>query len=354
MDPAIRLLFCLSVIFPGILSAQQTARYTYHVTDYPIGYLEYLPPNYDTGPEKFPLLIFLHGGSESGNGTQESLERVKAWGPPALIENGHDMCFTVNGEEQCFIVLSPQLYPNIYTWPYTVWQLMDHVLNGPIDYKIDPDRIYLTGLSRGGLGVYQYTASVFNNSNKLAAIAPIAAWSEDGDEGCRISARKIPVWAFHGELDTVIPYGWGRAAFNSIKYCNNPSPVSEMIFTAYSDRYHDSWIPAYDTTHLYNTPNLFEWLLMQKRPEVVTSIHEATVDEISSIYPNPAQDQISLSIGKSFTPSVVQIWSLTGELKMSVKNTALINISALPGGVYFLRARTDTGLRTTKRFVKIK
>lgn len=202
MTPVIPFLLCAAVLIPYLSSAQQTARQTGH--DYRVGYLEYLPPDYASAQEKFPLMIFLHGGGETGDGSAESLTKVKAWGPPSFLDN-YDLCFTVDGKKECFIVLSPQLNPQLFDWRTTVDLLIDHVMNGPDGYKFDPDRVYLTGLSRGGMGVYEFAASSYNIDKKLAAIVPIAAWSENTLDGCIISARKIPVWAFHGQLDTVVP-----------------------------------------------------------------------------------------------------------------------------------------------------
>src|SRR5262249_16491424 len=161
-------------------------------------YLEYLPPGYATATSNFPVIIFLHGSGEAGNGSPEELERVASWGPPSLIKNGHDMCFEVNGVKECFVVISPQMSNASYGWDYIVAGVIDHLLNGPDNYKVDPNRIYLTGLSLGGGGVYNVASSLRNRPNKIAAIAPMAGYSESFDDGCVISARKIPIWAFHG------------------------------------------------------------------------------------------------------------------------------------------------------------
>lgn len=354
MDPRINFLFFFTALLPGVLLAQQSAKRTDH--EYSVGYLEYLPPGYETGG-KFPLMIFLHGGGEKGDGTPESLERVKSWGPPSLIAGGHDMCFTVDGQKECFIVLSPQLNPDLFDWPTTVVQLMDYIQRTPENYKIDPDRIYITGLSRGGLGVYQYAASYHNRINRLAAIAPISAWSENTSEGCIISKRKISVWAFHGRQDTVVPYRIGLAAFNRINNCIDPVPGADLIFTTYDDRYHDAWIPAYEPSHTHHTPNLYEWLLHQKLqpPDPVTAVSSGAMEDAFSIYPNPATDVIFLSFPvKSPSRSTVKILNLTGEQVIESNMTQRINVAALPAGMYILHAENDSGVIAIRRFTKVK
>lgn len=345
-------------IFSYPVRAQQIAKYTYHDNLPSVGYLEYLPPGYSTSAENFPVLIFLHGGGEGGNGTPAMLERLKTWGPPHFIDKGHDMCFSVDEEQQCFIVLSPQLDINVHSWSSMVSQLIDHILNGPDQYKVDRSRVYLTGMSYGGFGVHQYAGDEFSNGNILAAIAPIAAWSDVSGEGCIISRRKIPVWAFHGALDPVIPHPWGLTAFNNIRYCSNPPPEVEMIFTTYPDRYHDSWIPAYDTAHTYHSPNLYEWLLLQKRSDIVTGLTDDSKPAYSvfSIHPNPAQAQISISFNENHpAPATVSILSLKGELMLkAVQTSSLIDISHLPAGVYIVEVTTDHEVFAPARLIKIK
>lgn len=359
MTHVIILLLFATALFPPIAWAQQTPRQTGH--DFRVGYLEYLPPGYATAQEKFPVMIFLHGGGETGDGSVESLTKVKAWGPPSFLDN-YDLCFTLDGKKECFIVLSPQLNPQLFDWRTTVDRLLDHMMNGPDAYKYDPDRIYLTGLSRGGLGVYQYSASSYNIDNKLAAIAPIAAWSENTMDGCIISGRKIPVWAFHGQLDTVVPIWLGQAAFNGIQNCVDPSPVAPLIFTTYPDRYHDSWIPAYDPSNTYHSPNVYEWLLKQKRPEPdahvptgpVTSVREIETVRAWSVYPNPARDEISITLPQTVDGfSNIKILTLTGEQLMASRQSDRIDISRLPAGAYILQTET-AGIIANRRFMKVK
>jgi hypothetical protein len=322
-----------------------------------LGYLEYLPPGYALSEKKFPVLIFLHGSGESGSGSPQDLERVKAWGPPAHIKNGHDMCFTVDGVKECFIVISPQIVTEVYGWPYFVNFLIEHILSGPENYKADPDRIYLTGLSLGGQGVYGYAAGLTNRANHLAAIAPIAAKVNETYDGCVLSRRKIPVWAFHGRRDTVVPYSLGLNAFNGIALCTTPVPTAELIFTTYEDRYHDSWIPAYDTTHTYHSPNLYEWLLLQRRyQQVVTSVEDHE-DKVLSISPNPVVDDKAYVVYAtgSTRKGPITIWSVAGEKFTEFpEGTSEINTAAWKTGVYILQMVDHAGTVTTERVVKVR
>jgi poly(3-hydroxybutyrate) depolymerase len=352
--PIISLFICLSVF------AQQTPK-SIPLTGFPtsLGYLEYLPPGYDDATENFPVLIFLHGGGEEGDGSPGQLERVKVWGPPRHIDDGHNMCFDVNDEQTCFIVISPQIVSSVFKWPSFLQILIDHILEGPDNYKADPNRIYLTGLSRGGNGVYSFASNYFyNRPNTLAAIAPISAWSDDYDAGCLISSRQIPAWAFHGKKDTVIPYAYGLNAFNSVQYCTTPSPTAEMIFTTYDNvdgQYHDAWIPAYDPSHKYHNPNLYEWLLLHTRPEVTVGIDASEKPAAPvSIYQTSGKIDFHLEGDPSNIYSLT-IFDVSGKRLSEIKpvhNQKKITIYDLQRGIYLVNIRTLTGQSTTTRFIK--
>jgi hypothetical protein len=298
----------------------------------------------------------LHGGGESGDGSPEDLEKLKSWGPPRIVESEHDLCFTVDGKQECFIVISPQLLTDFDWSPYYINLVVEHVLNGPENYRVDPNRIYLTGLSYGGYAVYLYAASYENNPNKLAAIAPIAAWGDQFTIGCAISEKQIPVWSFHGALDTVVPYAQGLNVFNRIKNCEDPEPVSELIFTTYADRYHDSWIPAYDPFHNYQDPNLYEWLLRQRR--VTTTVEEPTSLATAesghfSLYPNPASDFIWIEWkGNDDFPVKIKMFDTLGRIKFETdEKLDRLDVSGFSSGIYLLKIVAESEISVKRFFI---
>jgi poly(3-hydroxybutyrate) depolymerase len=355
------LLISITIImaFPWAVNGQQTAN-EIPLNGFPprLGYLEYLPPTYHTEAKLFPVLIYLHGGGEAGGGTPEDLERLKVWGPPNHISNGHDMCFTVNNQQECFLVFSPQINSDLYEWESFVSLLIDHILNGPDNYKADPSRIYLTGLSRGGKGVYSFAAHpIYNSPNKLAAIAPISAFADVDDNGCMISSRQIAVWAFHGKQDTVVPYPQGTSAYNSVALCTSPEPVADLIFTSYEDegKYHDAWIPAYDTSNKFHQPNLYEWLLMHSKPDIVVGTEY--VEERSKIlfYPNPVSNEIVLnSNDNAGSPSRLTLFDVAGRQIKQFESPAgsRLNVSDIQRGAYFILVEYANGRTETVRIVK--
>src|SRR5690349_21340240 len=112
-----KLLFCLGLLIPVFLFSQQVPRGLTAANGQYIGFYEYKPPAYSTNTtQTFPLIIFLHGIGERGDGTS-TLSSVLNVGIPRNIHYGlTDMSFNYNGTQQSFLVLSPQLSFNYGNW----------------------------------------------------------------------------------------------------------------------------------------------------------------------------------------------------------------------------------------------
>uniref|UniRef100_A0A7V3E7U3 Phospholipase n=1 Tax=Ignavibacterium album TaxID=591197 RepID=A0A7V3E7U3_9BACT len=194
-------------------------------------YLIYLPKNYETSEEQFPLLLFLHGAGERGN----DIELVKRHGPPKLVEEG---------KEFPFIIVSPQC-PEGTRWNYQTLALTALLDEIESKYRVDKNRIYVTGLSMGGQGTWTLALT---QPNRFAAIAPICGWT-DSWEVCKIS--RIPTWVFHGAKDIVVPVTESQEMVKALQDCG----AKEVKLTIYPEANHDSW------TETYNNPELYNWLL---------------------------------------------------------------------------------------------
>lgn len=226
MKIKICILFCIVGI--QILLAQQSNEKFVIEQEY----LKYLPDNYeDDVNKKWPLMIFLHGAGERGS----DLEKIKVHGPPMLVETG---------KEFPFIIISPQAKRG--------WD-EDLLYEMIVDFmdknkRVDVDRIYLTGLSMGGYGTWKLAQK---HPEMFAAIVPICG---GGNPDNIWKLRHMPVWNFHGKLDEVVPLSSSEVMVNALKKVN-----SNVKFTIYPETYHDSWVQA------YNDPNLYDWLLKQKK-----------------------------------------------------------------------------------------
>src|SRR6185436_9807540 len=159
-----------------------------------MGYLLYLPKDYEK-QAAWPLVLFLHGAGERG----DDLELVKVHGPPKLIAQGKDFPF---------IVVSPQCPKDKWWEPIELLALLDEVGG---KYKVDANRVYVTGLSMGGFGSWRLA---FQAPNRLAAIAPICG---GGESYWTKNFTNLPVWAFHGAKDAGVPVERSQAMVDALK-----------------------------------------------------------------------------------------------------------------------------------------
>lgn len=191
-------------------------------------YLVMLPDNYDT-TEKFPIILFLHGSGERS----DDLSQVKKHGPFNMIKQ----------QKMRVILVAPQC-PKDDVWiPEKLSLLLDQVES---TYPVDKSRLYLTGLSMGGDGTWSLAA---RSPNRFAAIAPICG---EGKAEYAKKLAKMPIWAFHGDNDRVVPLEKAQVLIDSVKQVGgNPK------LTIYKGVGHDSW------TTTYNDPELYKWLFAQ-------------------------------------------------------------------------------------------
>jgi predicted peptidase len=213
-------------------STQQAKSFEKEITiKVQMNYLLFLPEGYESSDKKWPLILFLHGAGETGT----DVEKVKATGLPKLLETKTDFPF---------VVISPQSSGRGWN-SEGLNALLDDAL---AKYKVDPDRVYLTGLSMGGFGSWELGTA---HPERFAAIAPICG----GGNPSRASRLKgVPVWAFHGGKDNVVPIARTEAMIKALKDAG-----CEPKFTIYPEAGHDSW------TETYNNPELYKWFLEQKR-----------------------------------------------------------------------------------------
>ncbi|MFC1817349.1 dienelactone hydrolase family protein [Thermodesulfobacteriota bacterium] len=259
-------------------------------TDAPYGFYIYIPAGYEQSSVRYPLLVFHHGDGEQGNSTKDAWGRiarltsqlvprwysrspptrgklmkrifsVRNWpifrspldlvlehGPPHLIHNSK---WTPTYP---MIVVSPQCH-------YEKWQAdkIDEFIRYIVkNYRVNQSRIYMTGLSGGGDGVYRYLAEMGNRSLVAAAVAICG-------EGTAAQAKKarVPIWIFHTEFDDVVPLQ------TAIEMKEGFTNVPEVKLTVYPDMEHGGWGNTYDLTGMgkgsgkydpYDI-SIYDWLL---------------------------------------------------------------------------------------------
>lgn len=210
-------------------------------------YLISLPKNYDAKRTNgFPLILFLHGAGERGT----DVWQASVHGPSK---------YAAQHPEFPFILVTPQCPPAKVWSNEVLLSLLDEVI---AKNNVDQKRIYLTGLSMGGYGAWNLGLA---HPETFAALAPICGGGErieillamrgyDGPVKAE-AMRSLPVWAFHGAKDPVVPLDESERMVNALKEFKG----AEVKLTVYPEAQHDSW------TETYNNPELYEWFLKHER-----------------------------------------------------------------------------------------
>ncbi len=219
-------------------------------------YRALLPENYDNG-RKYPLVLFLHGSGERGD---DNLAQLK-WGG-GIFSN------PVNREKYPAVVLFPQCPEDAY------WALDERPIEGfapdvfpenpPVtpmltalkelveSYtaggKIDTKRIYIVGLSMGGMAVFDM---VCRWPDMFAAAVPICG----GVATERLqTAVKVPFRIFAGDADDTVPVANSRLAYLALKKYGGRVEYIEFPGVG-----HDSW------NYAFRLPDFMEWLFAQHK-----------------------------------------------------------------------------------------
>src|SRR3954470_2156101 len=255
-------LYCIFLVVASSSIAQQVPRSLVASNGVFIGFYEYKPVDYDANPNtKYPLIIFLHGIGERGDGTTQ-LPYVLANAIPKYISQGSPMRFYVNGQWQTFLVLTPQLSTKYGSWQnFYVDEMLKYAKQ---NMRVDTNRMFLTGLSLGGGGVWKYATGSVDNAKQFAAIATICGTCEWSNV-CNIAQANTPVWSFHAQDDGVVGVGCTTGAISMLNSCSPPVPP---LMTIYPQGNHWIWDMAYDTTHSWQNPNIYEWFLSKARSSV--------------------------------------------------------------------------------------
>jgi len=207
---------------------------------------------------RYPVVLFLHGAGERGDDNTAQLEYLPAWlAEPAL-----------RARHPCFVI-APQCRPE-RRWADAAWAdpasspqaaepttemagviaILAEVLSDPSTAAaVDPDRVYLTGLSMGGFGTWDLAA---RSPERFAAIMPICG---GGDERTAPRLARVPVWAAHGDADKAVPVERSRRMIAALKAAGGSPTYVEMPGVG-----HDSWTPT------YRDPAALAWLFGQRRP----------------------------------------------------------------------------------------
>lgn len=263
------------------------------------GYYEYLPQGYDAAStQRYPLIVYIHGDGDRGSGSQTDLAKLLTKALPKLIQDGQfPVSVTVNGQSFKFLVISPQL--KIWTTgPDAAADVAAVIAYAKNHYKVDTNRVYLTGMSMGGGITWEYAGSNINAAHKLAAIVPICGASAPQSSVAQVIANgDVPVWATHNQADAAVPV---NNTNGYVSYINsNPQPPTPLarktIFTvAPPNDNHDAWTQTYNPSFEENSMNIYEWMLQFSREEVALPVTLTNYKIVSA-------DKEAVTIGWSTT-----------------------------------------------------
>jgi dienelactone hydrolase len=232
------------------------------------GYYEWLPADYNTNTtKKYPVIIFIHGIGECGNGTTQ-LSRLLVNGPPKLIQQQtFPTSFTVNGQVFSFIVISPQ-----FTGQYRDADDFNEIINNvKTKYRVDENRIYLTGLSMGGGLSWWYSSAKQSYAEGLAAMAIVCGnFNANGTGVANLARANLPIKIFHNDGDPTVLLSWSQNWFNQLN-AFTPAMSPKPTLTVFNSTSHDAWSRTYDPNYKENNLNVYEWMLTHARNSAVNA-----------------------------------------------------------------------------------
>lgn len=222
-------------------------------------YIVYLPHEFNR-TVAWPIIVALHGGGDYGD---DGLRQ------------------TVGGVANA-IRLHPELFPAIVIFPQSHadhtpgWQqkggeaALAEVDKALIEFHGDSNRVYLTGLSAGGNGVWYLAA---HNPDRFAALLIVSGFvsqfrgkqsgldypavfpdATDVYAAVAIKVAKVPIWIFHNDGDPNVPVEESRRMFTALKALG-----SKVQYNEFHAAQHDAWTAA------YAQGDVWTWLLQQKK-----------------------------------------------------------------------------------------
>jgi predicted esterase len=286
---------------------------------------------------KYPTILFLHGIGERG----DNLGNLKRNGFPRYLE----------GDQQFpFIFIMPQC-PSSTEWYYTnadnvsaMRMFLDDLI---AKYPIDTNRIYITGLSMGGIGTWYFAIKL---PTRFAAAVPVSFRGDGWSPG---PAKDIPFWAFHGNNDGVIPFARAQELVDQFAAFGG-----SIRFTAYPTGQHDgsTW------TVTYSNPDVYDWMLRKKKPSPATGVEGANLPSQGDVvlgqnYPNPFNPGTRISFRlPSEMHAKLELCNILGQTVRRIFDGDLLagdhlvqcDASGLPSGIYVCRLTAGDVVRTSK------
>jgi len=211
-------------------------------------YRVFIPKGYDQS-QKYPLVLWLHGAGSVG---RDNLKQISSASRPGT----HIWTTPENQAKHPAFVVAPQCPQNVGCWddgrtnePGPHLLLVLKILESlRTEFSIDSERIYVAGQSMGGYGTWDL---ITKRPDLFAAAVPLCG---GGNVALAAAIRKMPIWAFHGDVDPTVPVEQSRTMIAAIqKAGGNPR------YTEYKGVGHNVWERA------FKEPGLVDWLFSQRK-----------------------------------------------------------------------------------------
>lgn len=221
------------------------------------GYYVALPSNYAQTTQSYPLLVYMHGAGQMGNGNSDLPLLLKDGVGQVINDKKFPGSFMVNERPYSFIVLMPQ----VKSFPGAK-EVQDCIELAKKTWRIDASRIYLSGLSAGSMASCDYAA---DHASKIAALAPMAGVPGDyayTTKCQKIAAARLPVWVFHSQDDPQVNVLLAKGFVDKLASLH---PAIPPRLTIWPNGGHDAWTRAVDPSYRENGMNIYEWMLQYHR-----------------------------------------------------------------------------------------
>ena len=224
-----------------------------------------------------------------------NISKVTTNGPLKLVKAGQDFNM---------IIVAPQT--NAWGWGYypNTFNPTDSFINSVIStYKVDKSRVYMTGLSMGGAGSWDYANFA---SGKLAAIVPIAGAGQYKSTVCNLKNR-VAVWIFVNSNDPE-PTASASSIYNGFiipldNNCGSPVPDTNIKYTQYTASSHGGWTQTYDGTGM-GTENKSYDLFDQSIYSWMLQFSKTCINGICTFYKNGVSIGTTTDADNDQIPSV--------------------------------------------------
>ena len=382
----LRIVVFAILVSAGLSSGAQvrgtlTGRPGVSTSDHSGGFWEWLPPDYHTTTQTYPLLISLNGLSGRGTGlTQAALDTITNIQGGLFFYLRYQPDFPNLADANKFIILSPQ-WKDEFVDPIHVNQVIDYAI---ANYRVNTAKIYLEGISQGGGYAFNYVGANSTYANRIAAIVPFGAATPEPFEvtgptpakGRVIAEANVAVYAFHNKSDVSVPIHLTTDKW--IEYINTPTPPNPVADTTTPDfpnGQHNVWDPVYLGQTTYNNffnpqaneqnatlngKRFFEWLLQFSRagnsilPVSFAGFNAACNGGKLNLKWNTANEQNTkeFSIEKSIDGTS---WTFAGTIRANGQSSSVIQYSYqdnTPSNYYRIVAVDHDGRKTTSPVIR--